>query len=235
MVSGRSWRTAPRSQWRDRAGFSPASSCQRAIGESAYGLPVSPSNQFRPAVTRLTLVRHGHTAATRRAAFPADEPLEPRARLLARRLAPRLGGVDGAWTGPEPCAVETAAELGLTATVAPALADASAGAWRGMALEEVERAAPSALAAWLGDPAAALPGGESMVDVLTRVGVWLDEQAPGGGRVVAVTHAVVIRAAVALALGAPPAAMWRIDVAPLSRTVLHARGGRWTVRGMNTT
>jgi len=48
-----------------------------------------------------------------------------------------------------------------------------------------------------------------------------------------VTHAVVIRAAVAIALSAPPAAIWRIDVAPLSRTVLHARDGVWTVRGVN--
>ena len=29
------------------------------------------------------------------------------------------------------------------------------------------------------------------------------------------------------------AAIWRIDVAPLSRTVLHARDGVWTVRGVN--
>jgi hypothetical protein len=96
---------------------------------------VTPSNELAPPhpVTRLTLVRHGHTAATRRAAFAAGEPLEPRARLLARRLAPRLGGVDAAWAGPERCAVETAAEMGLSATAASALADAdpvSGAGWR---------------------------------------------------------------------------------------------------------
>ncbi|MFC7642844.1 hypothetical protein ACFQX6_19370 [Streptosporangium lutulentum] len=37
----------------------------------------------------------------------------------------------------------------------------------------------------------------------------------------------VIRAAVVHALGAPAAAFWRIDVAPLARVALTGRGGRW--------
>jgi len=34
-------------------------------------------------------------------------------------------------------------------------------------------------------------------------------------------------------LRAPPDAFWRLDVAPLSRTVLHAHDGRWSVRAVN--
>ena len=65
------------------------------------------------------------------------------------------------------------------------------------------------------------------------MGGWLDAHADDGARTVAVTHAGVIRAALVCALDAPVQAFWRFDVAPLSRTVLHAHDGRWTVRGVN--
>jgi broad specificity phosphatase PhoE len=144
-----------------------------------------------------------------------------------------MGRPDSVWTGPAACARETAAELGLAPRVSAALADADPGAWRGRTLAEIERSDPEALAAWAADPAVPLPGGESVLDVMARVGRWLSERSADGCRVLAVTHAVVIRAAVAHALMAPPAAVWRIDVAPLSRTVLHGQGGVWTVRGVN--
>ncbi len=47
----------------------------------------------------------------------------------------------------------------------------------------------------------------------------------------AVTHAAVVRAAVVVTLDAPPAAFWRIDIAPLTATVLRGGAGRWTLRG----
>ena len=50
------------------------------------------------------------------------------------------------------------------------------------------------------------------------------------GRVVAVTHPAVIRAAIVHALGAPPASLWRIDVEPLSLTRLHHGSGGWSLR-----
>jgi broad specificity phosphatase PhoE len=184
-------------------------------------------------VTRLTLVRHGATAATRRASFPGDEPLEPTALAQAHGLAPHLGRYDAVWSSPAPCARETAAALGLIGMASAELNDADAGAWRGRTLAEIERSEPDALAAWMHDPTVAPPGGESVLEVLARVGRWLDERAGDGRRILAVTHSIVIRAAVVHALTAPPAAAWRIDVAPLSRTILHARGGRWTVRAMN--
>ena len=185
------------------------------------------------AVTRLTLLRHGATAATRRASFPADEPLEPAALARARSLSPRIGRHDAVWSSTARCALETSEALGLVPTIVPELDDADAGAWRGRTLEDVGRTDPDALAAWMRDEAVAPPGGESLIDVLARVGRWLEEQAADGHKTLAVTHAVVIRAAVVHALMAPPAAAWRIDVAPLSRTVLHARHRRWTVRALN--
>ena len=49
-------------------------------------------------------------------------------------------------------------------------------------------------------------------------------------RLVAVTHPAIIRAAILVALDAPPKSFWRIDIAPVSRTVLHFRGHAWTLR-----
>jgi broad specificity phosphatase PhoE len=188
---------------------------------------------LRISTTRLTLIRHAPAAATRRSAFPLDEPPDARGLDEARGLASRLGRFDAAWSGPGLRARETAEALGLDAMVAPELDECDFGAWRGRTLAELHAEDPAAVAAWMEDPAAAPHGGESLLALLERVGGWLSARAGDGSRTVAVTHAGVIRAAVVCALDAPPLAFWRLDVAPLSRTVLHAHDGRWTVRGVN--
>ena len=58
----------------------------------------------------------------------------------------------------------------------------------------------------------------------------MDSLASERGRIVAVTHPAVIRAAILVALDAPPKSFWRIDIAPMSRTVMHLRGQAWTLR-----
>jgi broad specificity phosphatase PhoE len=188
---------------------------------------------LRTSTTRLTLIRHAPSDATRRSAFPVDEPLDARGLDEAVALAPRLGRFAAAWSGPALRARQTAEALGLTAAVAPELDECDFGSWRGRTLSELHAADPDAVAAWMEDPAAAPHGGESLLALLERVRRWLSARAGDGERVVAVTHAGVIRAAVVCTLDAPPLAFWRLDVAPLSRTVLHAHDGRWTVRGVN--
>jgi broad specificity phosphatase PhoE len=188
---------------------------------------------LRTSTTRLTLIRHAPSDATRRSAFPVDEPPDARGLDEAAALAPRLGRFDAAWSGPALRARQTAEALGLDPTVAPELDECDFGTWRGRTLAELHAEDPAAVAAWMEDPGAAPHGGESLLALLERVGGWLSARAGDGERVVAVTHAGVIRAAVVRALDAPPLAFWRLDVAPLSRTVLHAHDGRWTVRGVN--
>jgi broad specificity phosphatase PhoE len=183
--------------------------------------------------TRLILIRHAPSEATRRSAFPLDEPLDARALEAARALRPRLDRADVAWTGPAARARQTAGALGLDATVAPELDECDFGAWRGRTLAELDTEDPVAVAAWIEDPAAAPHGGESLLALLDRVGGWLEARSGDGARTVAVTHAGVIRAALVRALDAPVQAFWRFDIAPLSRTVLHAHEGRWTVRAVN--
>ena len=89
---------------------------------------------------------------------------------------------------------------------------------------------PAEVAAWLADPDAVPHGGEPLTALLARVAGRL-AAADGEGHTVAVTHAAVVRAAVVVTLGAPAAGFWRIDVAPLTATVLRGGPGRWTVRG----
>jgi len=187
----------------------------------------------RVTITRLTLLRDAPTSATRRAAFPLDEPLDESSASAARRVAPRLGHTDAAWCGPAASARGTAAALGTTPTIARELDDWDVGAWRGHSIPELQAADPSAVAEWMRNPAAAPHGGESLLDLLARVESWLDARSRDERRVVAVTHSGAIRAALVHALHAPPEAFWRIDVAPLSRTILHSRDGLWTVRAVN--
>jgi broad specificity phosphatase PhoE len=192
--------------------------------------------------TRLLLVSHPATQAMRVGAFPADDPLDPRAfdelrvwdgRALIAGHAAHGQVLRSAAT----CVRETAEALGLGAEITPALSDSDAGEWRGRRLHELAVSEPRALAAWIHSPDAAPPGGESFRAVLARVGAWLDafeasSSSPDGGmQVVALTHAVVIRAAVIHALGVPAESFGRVEIAPLSIVELRrSREGTWTWR-----
>lgn len=173
--------------------------------------------------SRVVLIRHAATAATRRAAFPDDDLIETMPEPVALRA-------DVCLTAPETSCCQTAKALGLTATVEDALRDCDYGDWHGHTLDEVTAAEPIAVTQWLTDPSAAPHGGESTLDLLGRVAAWLDGLPRGHHRIVAVTHAAVIKAAVVHAILATPQSFWRIDVPPLSRTVLSGHPGQWTLR-----
>jgi broad specificity phosphatase PhoE len=179
---------------------------------------------------RLTLVCSLSTSALRTATFPGDEPTDPQSEAGASGMISRLGRVDRAWTSPALRAKQTAAALGLVVTVEAALRDCAYGRWTGRRLGDVQTEEPDAVAAWITDPAAAPHGGESVLEVLSRVARWLDERAGETGHSVAVTHPAVIRAAIIHAIRATPQSFWRIDVPPLSVTDLRYRDGRWTLR-----
>ncbi|MGF2947497.1 histidine phosphatase family protein [Mycobacterium sp. Lab-001] len=187
-------------------------------------------------VVRLTLVSHAVTDAMVAERFPADEPIN----ALGWRQLEAMSGLDTQGlagtkvrqlAGPEQRVYQTAKLLGLQAATEPRLADLDCGWWRGKALWDVR---PADLEQWLTEPARAPHGGESILELIDRVGDWLEsvEQGPPGdpSRTVAVTHPAVVRAAILLALDVPPTSFWRIDVAPLSRIVLHCRKGRWRLR-----
>lgn len=177
-------------------------------------------------VVRLSLVSHAMTDAMAAGRFPNDEPLNQLGHRQADATAD-LGVVDAAYCAPEKRARQTAELLGLPAAVEPQLADLDVGSWRGTVLSDVQ---PADLAVWLTDPTRAPHGGESVVGLVQRVHGWMDSLAGARGRLVAVTHPAVIRAAILVALDAPPKSFWRIDIAPMSRTVMNFRGQAWTLR-----
>ena len=183
---------------------------------------------------RLTLVCHAATAATRSAAFPSDEGIEPGAAELAAALAGRLRRADRAstrvWTSPALCARQTAAALNLDATAHSGLRDCGYGRWSGRKLADVQAEDPAGVAAWLADTAAAPHGGEARSALFARVAAWLRERVAENGHIVAVTHPAVIRAAIMGVVDAPADAFWRIDIEPLSVVELRSDGTRWNLR-----
>ncbi|HEY2204814.1 MAG TPA: histidine phosphatase family protein [Pseudonocardia sp.] len=204
---------------------------------------------------RVVLLCHAATDATRRAAFAGDEPVPPEelARVAAggevadggsaadggvaaggevaagRGSARPVPRADRVCRAPSLRCGQTAEALGLDATPDDRLAGCDFGAWTGRTLEDVLAADPAGVTTWLDDPAATPHGGESLVRVLKRAGRWLDDRA-GERAVLAVVDATVIRALVVHALGAGPRSMWRVDISPLSRTVLVGEPGRWSLR-----
>lgn len=180
------------------------------------------------ALTRLTLITHAMTEAVARARFPADEPLNTHGQQALSRAGHFDHRAGLLRAGPEVRTTQTAHLLGLDAVPEPALRDLGHGRWSGTTMDEL---APEQLMGWLADPEFRAHDGESLVDLIARVRAWLDSVADTSQRVVAVTHPAVVRAAVLIALHAPPTSFWRIDIAPLSATTLHHRGGAWTLRG----
>jgi broad specificity phosphatase PhoE len=179
-------------------------------------------------VVRLTLISHAMTDAMHAGRFPADEPLNDTGRRLVEAVAALdVAGETRQLTAPERRARQTAQLLGLQAATEPRLTDLDCGRWRGEVLANI---GPADLEAWLTEPALTPHGGESIADLIERVDGWLDSLTHDALRTVAVTHPAVIRAAILLALDTQAKSFWRIDIAPLSRTVMHFRGGRWTLR-----
>jgi broad specificity phosphatase PhoE len=181
---------------------------------------------------RLLLICSASTNGVRSAAFPADEPLDAQGHTSAAALSGELGSFAIVRTSPALRARETAASLGLAASVDPALRDLDVGRWAGRPLTEIEAAEPAGLAAWTSDIDAAPHGGEAIAALLERTRLWLDACRTRRGRILAVTHAAVIRAAVIHAIDAKPSSFWRIDVAPLCRADLRSNGERWVLRAL---
>ena len=180
-------------------------------GQAADGLS---TGAWLSMTARLDLLAHGASAATRAARFPDDEALEASAVAPSKRSAAGCKDLrsrsdrarsrrarDGLGAGPRRRRRDGACGIATT------------GAGAVSPLKDVAAREPDGFAAWLGDPAAAPHGGESLAALILRVSVWLAESLARDGATLAVTHASVVRAAIVGALGAGSSAFWRIDVA----------------------
>jgi broad specificity phosphatase PhoE len=178
---------------------------------------------------RLLVVAHAPTAPTPALVFGgADEPHTQDIRRLNGRVA--------SWcSGPEKACQVTATHLGGEAGPLTELRECDFGAWTGRTLVDVAFADAGALEAWLRDPHAAPHGGESLADLINRVGRVLDDHPWPEGRSVAVVSPLVARAVAVHALGAQPEVIFRIDLAPLGRLLISRSDHIWRLRSLAAT
>jgi broad specificity phosphatase PhoE len=174
-------------------------------------------------VSRLLLVRQASTAATRRAAFPIDEPLDSPGVTHARALGRFLTRADRTLVGPSTPARQTAVEAGLDGAMDPALAGWDHGAWAGLTLQEVEDRDPQGLQAWRLDPGARPHGGESLASLIERANAFVERMVDVPGRTAAVTDGGMVKAMLVAALQAPIELFWSIDISPASISELATR------------
>ncbi|WP_321865034.1 histidine phosphatase family protein [Burkholderia cenocepacia] len=178
----------------------------------------------------LYLIAHASTRAMRTGTFPDDDPLDAHGLAEAAALRGRWTAAAGSLVlcSPARCARQTADALGLHADIDDALRDIDYGHWRGKRLRDLARDLPDELAAWIGTPSASPHRGESFEAAAHRVGTWLSALPPDRD-VVAITHAPIVRAAIAHVLRTSPEAAARLDVAPLSCTTFVASPAGWTL------
>jgi len=189
-----------------------------------------------PPPTTLLLVRHGDTPLSgRRYSGRGDPELTEHGLAQARAVARRLSKVDGiaaVVSSPLRRARVTAAAVaevaGAELAVDDGLVETDFGRWDGLTFAEARERWPADHAAWLVDPAAAPPGGESIHQVARRVRRVRDRllAAYPGRTVVVVSHVTPIKLLLCAALGAPASALFRIhlDTASLSTVDWHPDG-----------
>ena len=190
--------------------------------------------QGEPTVT--LLLRHGQTplSVQKRYAGVSDVPLTEigvdQAAAAAKRLA--SAGIGAIVSSPLQRAVRTAEEVaavtGVPVVTDEGFRETDFGAWEGLTFVEVRERWPAEMTSWLADPAVAPPGGESFVEVNTRVTEALHRVLTSQARqnVLIVSHVTPIKTLVAAALFAPPAALYRmhLDVAALCEIDWYADG-----------
>jgi broad specificity phosphatase PhoE len=175
---------------------------------------------------RLLVVGHAATPATRALIFGES------GGLLQGQIG-RLSGRTACWvSGPEEACQATVVRLGGTAEAIRDLRDCDFGAWTGRALVDIASDDPSGLDAWLRDPNATPHGGESLAELINRVGRVLEDHQWSDGRSVAVVTALVARALLVHALGAAPEVIFRIDIAPLGRALISRSQQTWRLTSL---
>lgn len=196
------------------------------------------------------LLRHGETALTPEKRFSGSGGSDPelsaagrhQADRIARSLAER-GTIEEIVSSPlrrcRETAAAVAARLGLEVRIEDGLRETDFGAWEGLTFAEVrERYGPD-LDAWLASAKAApTGGGESFAEVARRVAATRDRLTArhAGRTVLLVTHVTPIKTLVRLALGAPPEAMFRMELSAASvSAVAYYADGNASVRVLNDT
>jgi len=198
-----------------------------------------------PPPTLVLLVRHGQTATTgsvlpgRAAGLHLSEVGIEQANAAAERIA-RLAPVDAVYASPLERTRQTAAPIakavGKRVRTAAGLLECDFGRWTGRKLSEL-RKLPEWDQVQRYPSGFRFPRGESFGEMQQRMWGELERlaEAHRGGKVVAVSHADPIKAAVAMATGVHLDLFQRIVISPCSVTPLLLTSGGPVVLAVNST
>ncbi|GAB3540219.1 histidine phosphatase family protein [Arthrobacter tecti] len=170
----------------------------------------------RPTARRIIFWRHGRTEWNARRLFQGQEdiPLDDLGRRQAAEAAVELKHFSPSFIVSSDLsrAFDTAAELGavtgLSVETDARFRETYAGRWQGLAFDEISRRFPEEQHLWHeGDPTIGAGGGESRVEVGTRMTEGVNDAASrleSGQTAVIVSHGGAIRSGVAALMGIAP-------------------------------
>ena len=196
-------------------------------------------------MTKIILVRHGHVEGISPERFRgrADLALTAEGRRQAEATARRI---EASWipaalyASPLSRCLTTAEAIGrpfgLTPAPLPGLMDIDYGEWQGLTPDEVGQKWAEPLDTWYRAPHwAAIPGGESLQDVLARAVAALREMIGRHPRdaVVVVGHDSVNRVILLHALALPLSRYWRLGQNLCAINEIDFSAGEFTVRSVN--
>ena len=203
-----------------------------------------PRTAARPRPTVVLLVRHGHTPTTgkllpgRAPGLHLSETGQAQAKAAGERLA-AVPKVEAIYASPLERTKETAGAIaaarGMKVKLDRGLLEADIGEWTGLDFKTV-RKAPEWKTVHRYPSGFRFPGGESFVEMQARIVAALERlrTAHPGHTIVAVSHADVIKAAVAHALGTHLDLFQRIVISPCSVTAIAYSDGGPTVMSVNS-
>jgi probable phosphoglycerate mutase len=208
----------------------------------------APADLGAPAT--FVLLRHGETPLTPQKRFSGSGGTNPSLSEVGREQAERAGAalarrgtIQAVVASPLARTRETAEivarHLGLEVSIEEGLRETDFGAWEGHTFGEVRERYPDDMNRWLADPTAEpTGGGESFAATGARIEATREKlvAAYAGRTVLLVSHVTPIKTFVQLALGAPPAALFRMELsaAALSAVAYYADGNA-SVRLFNDT
>lgn len=183
--------------------------------------------------TIIDLLRHGEPVGGRRYRGWIDDPLSEHGWDQMWRAVSGTTPWEHIVTSPlarcRAFAEALAQHLDLALTVEPRVREIRFGVWEGRSGEELRAADPDQLRRFYHDPLGERPeGAEPATEFVGRVSDALEDLAVAhsGRHILVVTHAGVIRAAIAHALAAPPERLFRAHVDNATFTRLQATAER---------
>ncbi|WP_326690683.1 bifunctional RNase H/acid phosphatase [Streptomyces sp. NBC_01795] len=200
--------------------------------------------------TTFVLLRHGETALTPEKRFSGSGGSDPELSAVGRRQAAAVaealaarGTIQAVVASPLRRCQETAAavaeRLGLPVRTDEGLRETDFGDWEGLTFAEVRERHPEDLQAWLSSTAARpTGGGESFGTVAERVSLAREKLLAryASRTVLVVTHVTPVKTLVRLALGAPPEALFRMELSAASLSaVAYYADGNASLRLLNDT